>query len=125
MPNKQRGYTTIAAGGKPRPLRFSLNALAELEEKLGVSNMTELLNVDFNSFRTLRTFVVCGLMDGNLDLDEQGALSLFREVEDDISTISAAILEGLKASGVVTEVEEGDDPSPVKRKPSPGVKQSR
>jgi hypothetical protein len=123
MPNKQRGYVTIAAGGKPRPLRFSLNALAELEDKLGVKNMTELLSVDFNSFRTLRTFVVVGLMDGDRDLDEQAALSMFREVEDNVEDISRAILDALTASGVVKEADESEVPPP-KGTSSPGRKRS-
>jgi hypothetical protein len=108
MSNKHRGYVTIAAGGKDRPLRFSLNAMAELEESLSVNNMVDLLGVDFNSFRVIRTFVVTGLMDGNRDLTKDEALELFKDIDDDIDTLGKTLLEALTRAGIVRRVEEGE-----------------
>jgi hypothetical protein len=112
MPNKHRGYVTIAAGGKDRPLRFSLNAMAELEESLQVNNMIDLLGVDFNSFRVIRTFVVTGLMDGNRSLSKDDALELFKDIDDDIDTLGKVLLEALTRAGIVRRIEEGEEKEP-------------
>jgi hypothetical protein len=110
--NKQRGYVTIAAGGKDRPLRFSLNAMAELEDALGVSNMVELLGADFNSFRVIRTFIVIGLMDGDKNLSKEDAHEIFRDMDTDIDDIGKALMDALAAAGIIRRPEEGEEAEP-------------
>jgi hypothetical protein len=120
MSNKHRGYVTIAAGGKDRPLRFSLNAMAELEESLMVSNMIDLLSVDFNSFRVIRTFVITGLMDGDRSLSKEDAMELFRDIDDDIDTLGKVLLEALTRAGIIRRSQEGEEDekeNPPKEKP--------
>ena len=64
MANKHRGYVDIHIGGKDRQLRYSLNALAELQEELGLNDLNELLAVNLSSFRTLMAFLYWGLQEG-------------------------------------------------------------
>ncbi|MBC9786294.1 hypothetical protein H1S01_17690 [Heliobacterium chlorum] len=68
MANKQRGIVDIVLD-KPRKLRYTLNALAEIEDKLGVS-VTELNGANLG-MKAIRTFLWAGLAHEDEDLTER------------------------------------------------------
>ena len=68
MSNKHRGLVEIELD-KPRQIRFTLNALAELEDKLGVS-LSELEGLT-KGVKQIRTFLWAGLLHEEPELSEQ------------------------------------------------------
>ena len=68
MSNKHRGLVEIELD-KTRQIRFTLNALAELEDKLGVS-LTELEGLNMG-VKQIRTFLWAGLLHEEPELSEQ------------------------------------------------------
>jgi hypothetical protein len=67
MANKQRGFVIIELD-KERKLRYTLNALAEIEDKLGVS-LDELDKVQMG-IKQLRVFLWAGLIHEDKELTE-------------------------------------------------------
>lgn len=126
--NKQRGTITVAVGDQERPLRFSFDALANLEERLGVKNAVELLGLDFDSFRILREFFVVGFMDADPSLSEPDARMLFKSIEMNLVELAEKLVEGFRAAGLIPEegeiVEEPDPQTPVEETGSTGEKPS-
>lgn len=119
--NKQRGTITVAVGEQERPLRFSFDALANLEERLGVKNAVELMGLDFDSFRVLREFFVVGFMDADPNLKEDEARILFRNIDMDLVTLANKLVEGMRAAGLIPEEgEEVDPPQMEEVTPSTG-----
>ena len=68
MSNKHRGLVEIELD-KTRQIRFTLNALAELEDKLGVP-LTELEGLTMG-VKQIRTFLWAGLLHEEPELSEQ------------------------------------------------------
>jgi hypothetical protein len=68
MANKQTGYVEVELD-KVRKIFFDLNALGELEERLGVP-LDELQNVKL-SIKNVRTLIWAGLIHEDEDLTEQ------------------------------------------------------
>jgi len=63
------GYgVAIELNGKTRQLRYDLNALAEIEERLGIP-LAELANVTV-SIKTIRTLLWAGLIHEDAELKE-------------------------------------------------------
>ena len=67
MSNKHRGLVEIELD-KTRQIRFTLNALAELEDKLGMS-LTELEGLNMG-VKQIRTFLWAGLIHEEPELTE-------------------------------------------------------
>ena len=90
MTNPQRGYVEIEVGGRTRQLRYSLNALAELQEELGLKSLNDLLAINLSSFRTLLAFLHRGLEaeEPGLTRAEVGAWQI--EVAGAIEKVSQA-----------------------------------
>jgi len=65
MPNPHRGEHEIEIGGEQRTFRYSLNKLANIEEKLGVSSINELMeSLRTNlSFALLRYLIWVGIAE--------------------------------------------------------------
>lgn len=89
MANKQRGFVTIELD-KERKLRYTLNALAEIEERLGVP-LDELDKVTMG-IKQLRVFLWAGLLheDKNLTEIEVGDMVDFENLEYVNSKITEA-----------------------------------
>ncbi|MBC9785859.1 hypothetical protein H1S01_15340 [Heliobacterium chlorum] len=68
MANKQRGFVDIELD-RPRKLRYTLNALAEIEDKIGVS-VTELGETNLG-IKSIRTFLWAGLIHEDTNLTEK------------------------------------------------------
>ncbi|MZP28686.1 hypothetical protein GTO91_03000 [Heliobacterium undosum] len=68
MANKQRGFVDIDLD-KPRRLRYTLNALAEIEDKLGLT-VTELGEANLG-LKAIRTFLWAGLIHEAPELTEK------------------------------------------------------
>ncbi|MFA4885450.1 MAG: hypothetical protein WC601_06720 [Desulfotomaculaceae bacterium] len=68
MANKNRGYVEIELD-KVRTLRYNLNALAELEDKIGVP-LSALNNLSMG-MKQIRAFLWAGLIHEDPDLDEK------------------------------------------------------
>ena len=68
MSNTHRGLVEIELD-KTRQIRFTLNALAELEDKLGVS-LSQLDNVEMG-VKQIRTFLWAGLIHEEPELSEE------------------------------------------------------
>lgn len=60
MANKQRGESKIILNGEEKKLRYDLNALVELEDKMGVP-ISELGNIKM-SIKNIRSLIWCGLL---------------------------------------------------------------
>lgn len=69
MANRKRGFVEIELDGKERKLRYSLNALAELEDKLGIP-LSELNEVNMG-MKQIRAFLWAGLIHENPELTER------------------------------------------------------
>lgn len=83
MANPHKGEVTFPAGEESYTLSFSANALAELEDMLGigVSEFGELMS-DPKKIRmkTMRTIFHAGLLDHHPDVDAKQAAMLFSKV---------------------------------------------
>lgn len=79
MANKHRGQVEIKLGENTYRLRYTLNSLAELEDRLGVP-LTELSNISMG-MKTVRTLLWAGLVHEGLTEDEVGELVDFGNFE--------------------------------------------
>lgn len=78
MANPYKGQTELKIGDKTHVLIYDLNALAELQEKLGLSSLEDVL-AEFQKmdFKTLRILLWAGLIhaymedDGTITLSER------------------------------------------------------
>lgn len=97
MANKQRGFVEIQLD-KKRTLRYTLNALAELEDRLGVS-VSELANVAMG-MKQIRAFLWTGLLHEDPDITEQevGNLVDFENMEYVSKKITEAFTSSTKNS---------------------------
>lgn len=91
MANKHRGYVDIVLD-KPRKLRFTTNAIAELEDVLG-QPITK-LDEESLGVKTLRALLWAGLLHENRDLtiEEAGDLMDHANLED----IATKVMEALQ-----------------------------
>jgi hypothetical protein len=69
MANKQRGIVEVELGGKVRNLRYTMNALAEIEDRLGVP-LSEMENVKM-TMKNVRIILHCGLIHEDEELTEK------------------------------------------------------
>jgi hypothetical protein len=90
MANKQRGYVAIELD-KPRSLRFTTNALAELEDALGrpLSEIGGMAGI-----KTIRTMVWAGLLHEEPGLTHEQASELIDY--SDLTTVSNKAKEALE-----------------------------
>jgi hypothetical protein len=69
MANKERGLVEIELGGKVRTLNYDLNAMAELEDKLGIE-VSEMENMKM-SIKNVRAMLWAGLIHEDEELTEK------------------------------------------------------
>jgi hypothetical protein len=69
MANKQRGFVEVELGGKVRNLRYTMNALAEIEDQLGVP-LAEMENVKM-TMKNIRVILWAGLIHEDKELTQE------------------------------------------------------
>ncbi len=79
MANKERGYVEIELGGRNMTLRYTLNSLAEIEDKMGVA-LSEMSKVTMG-MKTVRTLLWAGLIHEGLTEIEVGDMVDFDNME--------------------------------------------
>lgn len=98
MANKHNGELEIELGGKKRSLRFSLNALAYLEEDCG-KPLGEIFNdLDAMDMRTVRLMLYHGLRWENIDLKLTEVGSWEMNLSEVIGHLAEAISRAMGAS---------------------------
>ncbi len=77
MANPQRGEVVLVVDGERRVMRLTLGALAELEARLGATNLVELAE-KFESGRVgtaeLIALLAAGIRGGGHEIDEQALM---------------------------------------------------
>lgn len=69
MANKQKALVEVELGGEKRTLRFTLNSLAEIEDKLGVP-LSKLSEVELG-VKTVRTMLWAALIHEDEEITEK------------------------------------------------------
>lgn len=123
MANPQRGTVEVELDGKPHQLRYTLNALAEIENRLGLQSIDEVLTaLKGLSMRSLRTLLWAGLLDQRPELSEQDVgrmdfefVPVVRAVSEGISSVFDAPPGG----------PEGNGRAASRRRGGPGAARSR
>lgn len=93
--------TGLKLGGKTHRLRYDLNALAALEERLGLKSLTDFENLEVR-IGTIRTMLWAGLLHENPDLTEQevGAMVDGSNMNEVVEGVTRALVESFgKQSG--------------------------
>jgi hypothetical protein len=90
--SKAKGEVSIEADGTRYTLVYSVNAICELEDRLG-EGVAALANLGANGkrFKTIRTVFLCGLLDHHPDLTEKDAGRIIDAVG--IDKVDAAVGE--------------------------------
>lgn len=110
MPTRQRALVPITIDGRTRHLRYDLNALAAVEERLNLGGIGEVQGLlQQISVRTLRTLLWAGLLHESPDLEEREVGSWDVDVAAATRTIGDAL--GL-AFGGQPEPSEGNATRP-------------
>jgi hypothetical protein len=92
MANPHRGTVDIDIGGKPRTLKIDLNALAEAEDRLGVSGMNDILPLlDRVSVRAVRCLLWAALLHEEPDLTEKEVGSWSMNLQEVVSLLVKAL----------------------------------
>jgi len=106
MANKHRGEVELTIGGESKRLRFDMQALAELEEALGLESIAELgKRLDNPSIKLARAVLWAGLLHTEPEL----TLKAVGEPEGSFvqwwPKIVAAVLLALFGSGTAPEAD--------------------
>lgn len=103
--------STIELAGKEYPLRYSVNAVCCLEEKLG--NLESLMK---SQLSCLRGLLWCGLMEGERGLTLEGAGALLQSHLDQggaLLPISQTIARALEEAGFFPHPEGTQQTNPA------------
>ncbi len=124
MGNKHRGYVEIVLD-KPRHLRYDLNALAEIEDTLGISllNLQTILTKNLG-LKAIKIIIWSGLLHEDQQLTPQHVGSLIdgdniKYAIEKMSEALAAAFMGLKEKNVKGDLEEKDRGTGMKPDNSP------
>ena len=109
MPNRIRGEAALVAGGKTYRLLLTLGALAEIEDGLGLSNLSEVAT-RMKTVRAADLAVVAAalLRGGGHALEPADVLRL----PCDLGALVAAVTDAFDAAGLEPSREAGDIPHP-------------
>lgn len=122
MANPHRGEVDVEIGERKYLLSFSADALAELEDRLGLSieGIGRLLD-DGDKIRVAhwRTMFTCALQDNHEDIDDKAARALFKKlsITDAIRLTGKAY--GLALNGLA-EYAKGKKAAEAASPPEPG-----
>ena len=97
MPNRVRGEAGLSAGGRHYRLLLTLGALAEIEDGLGLSNLSDVA-ARLKSVRAADLAIVAAalLRGGGHDLTPADVLRL----PCDLGTLVAAVTDAFDAAGI-------------------------
>lgn len=95
MANKQKGYVEVELD-KTRTLRYTMNALAEIEDQLGVP-LSEMENISM-TMKNIRVILFCGLMheDKELTQEDVGEMVDLQNMEEVQKKVAEAFGSGAK-----------------------------
>ncbi|MCY8048446.1 gene transfer agent family protein [Bacillus haynesii] len=96
MANKQRGESKVTLGDKEYSLRYDLNALVELEDRMGVP-LSEMGEMKI-TIRTVRSMLWAGVLHENPDVTEE-ELGKYVDMEN-LEDIQGAISEAFSKVNV-------------------------
>lgn len=92
MANPHRGTVAIEIGGKDRTLKFDLNALAEVEDKLKLGGINDVIPLlERVSIRTVRCLLWAGLIHEDPDLTEREVGSWTIDVREVVPLLAQGI----------------------------------
>lgn len=109
MANRARGETELQAGGKSYRLRLTLGALAEIEDGLGLNDLSE-IETRLKNLRAADMAIVLAalLRGGGHDLSPVEALRL----SADLGAVVKAITEAFSFGGLPAEAAEAAQAGP-------------
>lgn len=72
MANKYKGEHTVVMNGKDYVLKYDLNSMAEIQERMGVDSMDGVLRkFEAMEFKTIRLMLWAGILHNHLDEHER------------------------------------------------------
>lgn len=102
MANKLKGEISVTLNGEDHVLKYDMNSMVEIEDKLGVTGLEAILEkLRSIDFKTLRLLLWAGLVHAHMDENEQPTLkvtdvgSMKFNMVDTIEKIAAAVQEGM------------------------------
>lgn len=114
MGNKQRGLVDVTLDGATHQLRYNLNSLAEIEDRLKLDSISQILDTLRNlSMRTLRTLLWAGLIHAQPDLTEQEVGAMDFDFSGTVAKVSEAISAVFKSDDDEAQ-PEGNAPRPAR-----------
>lgn len=112
MGNKQRGLVDVTLDGETHQLRYTLNALAEIEERLKLESISQILDtLRALSMRTLRTLLWAGLIHARPELTEHEVGELEFDFSDTVAKVSEAISVVFKSDDEAPAEGNADRPA--------------
>lgn len=92
MANPHRGTVTLTVEGKERTLKIDLNALAEVEDRLKVSGMNDIIPLlERVSIRAVRCLLWAALLHEQPDLTEREVGSWSVDVRQTVEALGQAV----------------------------------
>ena len=109
MPNRIRGEAGLSAGGRSYRLLLTLGALAEIEDGLGLANLSE-VSARMKSVRAADLAIVAAalLRGGGHELEAADVLRL----PCDLGALVAAVTDAFDAAGLAPSHDAGDTAHP-------------
>jgi hypothetical protein len=122
MANKHRGGVDVELDGETHQLHYTLNSLAEIEERLGLNSIGEILDtLKALSMRTLRTLLWAGLIHEDASLTEHQVGEMDFDFAATVGQVSEAIGNVFKSP----EVDVEDTPAGNVHRPARGAGRKR
>ena len=132
--NKLRGETEIAVGDDKLPLRFSMNSMAILENRLGAI-VPEVKTVEdffqdsvLKNVRCLRECFIVGAMTADKDLKQEDAYDMFADVScsfaDLVDTLTLGMASCLQNKSISELLADRDKATSKKKRRGTGAKSS-
>lgn len=92
MANRHRGEVEVELDGETHKLRFTLNALAEVEDRLNLASIADILEtIKALSVRTLRTLLWAGLLHEQPELTEREVGEMDFDFSHAVERVSRAL----------------------------------
>lgn len=111
--SSQRGHTEIELGGTKRRLRYDLNALAEIQERMGLEGMSQIMEkIRDLDFISLRLILWAGMIREDPELTPQQVGAWVGDDDaPDLNTIAQAMSSALAAA--FARDGQGEAPAPA------------
>lgn len=100
MPNQHRGFVEVELDGKTHRLRYDLNALAVIEERLALPSISSVMDIlNQLSMRALRCLLWGGLLHERPELTEQEVGEMDFDFAHVVDRVSKAVVLAFKTDG--------------------------